>query len=342
MSFSAPGPRRDDSLSVTRTQGAPKVPGAPTASRPPLAGDQVVSSGPPALQRLLSHEQSRSAARIAGDKRLADSALRDVVGDLDGLLQSAAAHLQETSGRRSRKQLKKAVPQLVAIDELGYLPLGDVAEFLDLSRTDVAGVLTTLSDNGDVTPADRRAARDQLGRLRAQLQEVEINRDQSQLDRLIGYVVKIALLVGVAVAATPLGALAVGDSVLSEAIKTGVIALVAIALQQGVDITREWQKDHDPYAVAQRMHGALLEELSLARNLSKSPAYAGEHTVIEFRLQLRCATARITSLPLEWEHKQEYWLILDQIALALDHQTPKTLILLHRKLQTIPPPKTHG
>ncbi|TDU88212.1 hypothetical protein EV138_1754 [Kribbella voronezhensis] len=345
MSFSRPGPKRDDALSaVVGGKGLESRPGlvVPDDSGTPLMGAdaQTSSAGPPGRERLLQHEQSRLAALSAGDKKLADHALRAVIGDLDALLASAAAELRASGGgRRTKKQVKKAVPRLVAIDELGYLPLTDVADLLELSRADVDDVLASLAARGELSSADRDQALAQLANLRTKLQEIEVSRDHSLLTDLIAFIVKIALLVSIAVASTPLGALAVGDSVLAEAVKTGIIALVALALQQVVDGARERRAADDPYAVARRAREELLEELTLARNLTKTPAYEGEHVILRFRLQVRCASARVSSLPLEWPDKEQYWLILDQIALALDHDSPKSLILIRRKLEATPVPE---
>jgi hypothetical protein len=348
LSFSRPGPKRDDALSaVVGGKGLESRPAPvrPDDSGTPLLGEQAQpsSAGPPGRELLLQHEQARLAALSAGDKKLADHALRAVIGDLDALLTSAAAELRASAGgRRTRKQVKKAVPQLVAIDELGYLPLTDVADLLELSRDDVDGVLASLAARGELSSAERDRALAQLENLRTKLQEIEVSRDHALLGDLIAFIVKIALLVSVAVVSTPLGALAVGDSVLAEAVKTGIIALVALALQQIVDGARERHAAHDPYAVAKRAHEDLLDELTLARNLTKSPAYQGEHVVLRFRLQVRCASARVASLPLDWPDKDQYWLILDQIALALDHDSPKSLILIRRSLEATPVPERAG
>jgi hypothetical protein len=214
-----------------------------------------------------------------------------------------------------------------------------VADLLELSRDDVDGVLASLAARGELSSADRNEALARIQQLRTKLQEIEVNRDHSLLGGLIGFIVKIALLVTMAVASTPLGALAVGDSVLAEALKTGIIALVAIALQQVVDGAREWRAANDPYAVAKRAREDLLAELTLAKNLTKSPAYEGEHVVLRFRLQVRCATARVSSIPLDWPDKDQYLLMLDQIAGALDNGTPRTLILIRRKLEATPVPQ---
>ncbi|QNE21195.1 hypothetical protein F1D05_28905 [Kribbella qitaiheensis] len=346
MSFSRPGPKRDDALSaVVGGKGLDSRPGKlpeydEFGSPVPSDDDaQAISAGPPGQQTLMQHERARLAALDAGDKKLADNALREVIGDLDALLASAAAKLRAPAGsRRTKKQVRKVVPQLVAIDELGYLPLADVAELLHLTRADVDGVLASLAARGELGSADREQALAQIQQVRTKLQEIEVSRDHSQLDGLVGFILKIALLVTIAVASTPLGALAVGDPMVAEAIKTGIIALVAVALQQAVDGARAWQETHDQYAVAQQAREELLAELQLAKNLTKDPAYENEHLVLRFRLEIRCASARVSSVPLDWPDKEQYLLVLDQVTSALDNGTPKSLILIRRKLEATPTP----
>jgi hypothetical protein len=265
-----------------------------------------------------------------------------VIGDLEGLLAFAAAELRASAGgRRTRKQVKKAAPRLVAIDELGYLPLDEVAELLGLTQDDVDGVLAALVARGEVT--DRDLALGHIEQLRLKLREIEANRDHSLLSALVGFIVKLFLLVTIATAAAPLGALAVGDPVLAEVmlckvIQAGIIALVAIALQQAVDGVQDRHAEHAPYAVAQRAREDLLTELTLAKNLTKTPAYEGEHVVLRFRLHIRCATARVSAIPLDWPGKPQYWQLLDQIAQALAHDAPKTLVLIRRKLEATQAP----
>ena len=342
MSSFAPGPRREEwfKAPVERPSGAPKETGDDGAVRPPRPDEthQLSSAGPPALRTLFAHERKRSAARSADQMRLANAALRDVVGDLDVLLATAAAHLRESGHWRSRRRAKKVVPQLVTIAELNELPFDEVADFLGLPATEADSLLGRLTRQGGISREERQQALDQIEQLRVLLQEVEITRNHSLLDRLVGFIGKIALLVGIAVGSTPLGALAVGDSVMSEVIKTGVIALVAQALQHAVDTVREWQTEHDPYVVAHEAHTALLSDLLAAQTLTKTPAYEGEHAVLRFKLEVRCARARVASLPLAWEDKTQYWLALDDIATALDHESATALPGLQRRLWSLTPP----
>ncbi len=325
MSFSRPGPKRDDALSAVvggkgldaRDDGLVRGDSDLTE----LDEETPGSAGPTALQRLLLHERARLVALSAGDRKLADSALPEVIGDLEVLLSSAASVVRASDGgRRTRKQVKKAAPRLAAMDDL---PLVDVAELLGLKSSDVDDVLASLV-------VDRDLVLGYLEQLRLKLPELEVSRDHSMLSGLVGFVVKVFLLIAV-----PLGS---GDPVLAEAIRTGILALVASALRLSVETVRDWFPEREPVAAAERAREDLLAELTLAKNLTKTPAYEGEHVVLRFRLHVRCAAARVSSIPLDWPDKLQYWQLLDQIALALDHDAPKTLVLIRRKLETTPIP----
>lgn len=350
MSYSAPGPGREWFTPATKSEQVKKKAGQrkEKASKRDFSGGSIIlpkpdqvqlaSAGPPALRRLVRNEQRRTAARNGNRPQMADAALRDVIGDLDVLLATAETHVRTAGDRRSRRQLKKVVPELVTLAELDALPFDEVADFLGIPAAEADGLFAELVQRGGFSRADREKVLQQLRQLRKQLHQVEITRDHSLLDRLLGFIIRIALLVGIAVASTPLGALAVGDPVVSEAIKTGVIALVALALQQTVDAIRTWQTEQDPYVVARKAHTALLTEILAAEALTKTPAYQGEHAVLRFRLEVRCARARVASLPLEWSEKTQYWLELDHLILALDRGSLTTLPPLHRRLEALTPP----
>lgn len=322
MSFSRPGPKRDDALSAV-------VGGKGLDARDSLAleGSDLTeldeetpgSAGPTALQRLLQHEKTRLAALGAGDKRVADEVVPEVVTDLEALLSSAASVVRAADGgRRTRKQVKKAAPRLAALDDL---PLPDVADLLDLKRSEVDDVLASLV-------VDRDQVLVHLEQLKLKVRELETSRDHSMLSGLVGFVVKVFLLIAI-----PRGS---GDPVLAEAVRTAILALVAIALRQAVETVRDWFAEREPVAAAQRARDDLLAELTLAKNLTKTPAYEGEHTVLRFRLHVRSAAARVTTIPLDRPGRPQYWQLLDQIALALDHDAPKTLVLIRRKLESTP------
>lgn len=360
MSYSTPGPQRRDILSFltprrnehsaveqarheaerlsTRGPRAPREDGAVSRVRPPKSQGTALGA-PPALRSLFDHEQVRVDARGAGDTHLADRALREVVGDLNDLLDTAAAHVRRSGRGRSRQRVKDAIPGLVAIGGLSALPLDEVADLLDLPRDEADAALATLFKDGGISPAERHGTLRRIEELRAQLRQVELTRDHTLLDRLVGFIAKIALMVAVAVAAAPLGALAVGDPVIDEVVKAGVIALVAVALQYAADSVRDRHRRRDPYTVAREAHEALLTELPAAEALEDVPAYDGEHTVIRTRLSIRCSAARMASIPLVWSDKRRYWEILDEIADALDRRSPGTLTHVRRKLRTLYPPR---
>src|SRR5687767_3756886 len=228
MSYSAPGPRRDITSSGEPTvvqqarleaerlaaRQAPP-PAAPAAySR---AAAQPTSSEPPLLDHLIDQEQVRATARAAKDTVLADRALAAVVRDLDTMLDTAARHLRQAD---RAQEIREALPQVLG--GLTAVPLVEVADLLDLPRASVDEAWDLLAEHGGITPAGRAAALTAISDLRGRLQQAEITRDHSLLDRLFGFIVKIAVLVGMAVAAAPLGALAVGESVVKEVVKAAV------------------------------------------------------------------------------------------------------------------------
>jgi hypothetical protein len=349
MSYSAPGPRRDIHSSAKpvpsvveqarreaerlAAQQAPPPPSA-ASSRPARPEEQSSAAGPPLLHDLIDQEQVRVGALAANDAVLADRALGAVVRDLDALLDAAAQHLRTQNDRSA--QIREGLPQVLG--GLTAVPLVEVADLLDLPPTSVETVWTLLAEHGGITRAERTATLAGISDLRGRLQQAEMTRDHSLLDRLFGFVVKIAVLVGVAVAAAPLGALAVGESVVKEVVKAAVIGLVAVALQQATETVRDWRLARNPYTVAQAAHLALIDELATARGLRQRQAYEGEHTVLRVRLEIRSCVARVAAIPLEWVDKQRYWSILDGITAVLDHGKPDELGPLRRQLIALNPP----
>jgi len=357
MSYSMPGPQRRDiftssqpgkpkkSVTAEARQQADRLAARPprddkkftvAAPRPPRPEEMVAAaSGPPALQHLFEHEEIRLAARTADDLRLADRALSEVVGDLNQLLDSAATHLRQSGRGRSRQQVKDAVPQLAAISGLAALPLGDVAALLGLPRGEADNVLAVLAKEGGISPAKRHYALEQIEQLRGQLRQVELTKNHSLLDRLIGFIVKIGLLAAIAVAAVPIGAVAVGESIVKEVVKAGITALIALALQQTAEGVRDHHRERDPETLTDKAHAALIDDLSAAQTLWKEPAYNGEHTVIQVRLAIRCCTMRAVSISLTWKDKQQYWRLLEEIPATLTRSSSDALLALQRKLATL-------
>jgi hypothetical protein len=308
------------------------------AVRPPRPEEQSAAAGPPDLDRLFAHEQTRSNARRANNAKLANRALIEVIGDLDHMLDIVAGQLRLAGRGRSRQQVKDAVSQLVATSRLAVLPLREMSDLLDIPHGEVDTVLAVLAKNGGISPPERQAALEQVERLRALLRQAASTKDHSLLDRLLDFIVEIVILVTIAIAATPLGTIAVGDSVIKEVIKAGLIALVAVALQNAIDSIRERRRARNPYVTARAAHAALVNELLIAEGLNKEPAYEGEHTVIKIRLMIRCCAARIASISLAWKDTQQYWSLLDEIEADADKQPPSTLASVRRKLQILTPP----
>ncbi|MDQ3576511.1 MAG: hypothetical protein M3443_02700 [Actinomycetota bacterium] len=354
MTYSAPGgPRRDIFSSPllhppqTSTVDEARAEAERLKARPPMTHndprevaplaplavvevEEASESGLSPLRRLLEHEEARAVARRADDSESADRALGAVVVDLDGLLDAVSAHLRYAGRGKSRQLVKEAVPRLVAVFSLTDLPLGEVADSLDIDRAEVDTVLAALAAHGGLSPAERHGAVAGIEKLRERLREAEITRDHAALDRLIEVIVGIDLLVAVAASVAPMAALAAGESVVNEVVKAGIIALVTVALVAPTSRDSRVVDAHD----------ALLTELAEAGGLARKPAYHGEHAVIRIKLHLRCGAARLASIPSVWADKQRYWDLLDEVTAALDQWRPDTLDhSLHQLRALTPPPR---
>ncbi|MCG8926984.1 hypothetical protein [Lentzea sp. CC55] len=353
MSYSTPFRREDDfyrkkrkedaSVVAQARQAAEQLPTPPpkddtVVSRPQRQEEQTAAAAPPVLELLLHHEEERAAARSSGDLRLATSALVGVVRDLDVLLDGVERYLRQTGRGRARQRVRDAMPHLVAISAVAALPLAEVGEFLDLPPDRVEAVLTSLARHGGISPAQRQKALEQIRWLRGQLQQVMVTEDHSLLDRLLAFVSKFVLLGIIALASAASGAFAVGESVVKEVIKTGVIALVAAALQMGADRVLTEHTKQSRHSAAREAHAALLAELSTASALWEAPAYDGEHVVIRMRLAVRMCAVRVASIPLKWQDKWRYWDLLDELAAALNKDTPDGFRVQLRKITTLSPP----
>ncbi|MEU7478219.1 hypothetical protein AB0A63_19700 [Lentzea sp. NPDC042327] len=352
MSYSTPF-RRDDgfhrekrqedtSVVAQARQAAEQLPAPPAddrvAARPLRQKEEPAAAAPPVLELLLHHEEERAAARASGDLRLAATALVGVVQDLDVLLDSVEDHLRQTSRRRSRQRVREAMPHLVAISAISALPWAEVGEFLDLPPDRVAAVLDSLARHGGISPAQRQRALEQIRWLRGQLRQVVATRDHSLLDRLLAFVSKFVLLGFVVLASAASGAFAVSESVLKEVVKTGVVALVAAALQMSVDHVLGKRTRQGRHSAARDEHAALVSELSAAESLWEAPAYDGEHAVVRTRVAVRMCAVRVASIPLEWREKWRYWDLLDELTAALAEDTPDRLRVGLRRITALSPP----
>ncbi|WP_116040810.1 hypothetical protein [Amycolatopsis palatopharyngis] len=356
MSYSVPGPgheggffrrKREQTESVVaqarqsadQLSAGTRPPDREAVShRPAREEERRTFREPPVLDRLLEHEGIRSAAHAAGDLRLADRALVDVVGDLDELLDSAATHLRGTGRGRSRQHVQEALPHLVAMSGVAALPLADVAEFLGLPREQVDEVLRTLARNGGISPAERHQALRNVEWLREQLRQVEVTKNHSLLERVLEFVSKFVLLWVVTIASAASGAFAVEEPVVKEVIKTAVVGLVAAALQLAANHALGERAKRDRATVAGNAHAALLADLPQAHALWDAPAYDGEHVVLRTRIGIRCCVARVASIPLDWPDKRRYWDLLDAVNAALNEESPADLARLLRTLAALRPP----
>lgn len=335
--------KEDSSLVAHARQAAEQLPTPPeddvVVSRPERPEEKKISSAaPPVLELLLYHEEERAAARASGDVQLAANALMGVVRDLDALLDSAEHYLRHTGRGKSRRQVREAMPHLVAISALADLPLAEVAAFLDLPPDRVEAVLASLTAHGGIGPTQRQEALQQIRWLRGRLHQAAATQDHSLLDRLLAFVSRFVLLGAIALASAASGAIAVSESAIKEVIKTGVVALVAAALQMAGDRALTERSKRSKHNAARQAHAALLAELSTAGALWEEPAYDGEHVVVRTRLALRMCAVRVASIPLEWQDKWHYWDLLDDLAAALGEATADGLRIQTRRITALSPP----
>lgn len=353
MSYSTPFSRDDDSrrrrqvdqslvakarLEAGRLPAPPPLPDHVTHQQV-RQDQQVAAASPPVLELLAYHEEERAAARAAGNVKLADRALIEVVHDLDVLLDSTEGYLSQKPARRARQRVRDAVPHLVAIDAVSAMPLREVAGFLGLPPDRVDAVIASLARHGGIDDADRKRALEQIRWLRDQLQQVEITRDHSLLDRVLRFVSRFVILGFITLTAAAAGAFSVSESVVKEVVKTAVIMLVGAALQLGADQVRVRRDQQDERDAAREAHAALLSDLAGASTLWQEPAFEGDHAVTRLRLATRMCAARVASIPLEWQDKWQYWDLLDEIAAALATDTPHVLAILMRQLKALTPPR---
>jgi hypothetical protein len=302
---------------------------------PEQNGDRTSTAAPPVLELLLYHEEERAAARAAGNSTLADSALFNVVRDLDTLLDATEEHLRRAARGLSRAQVRRVMPHLAA---MSALPLDDVAEFLGLPSQRVQDVLVELARQGRVDPDVRAQALLQVQALREKLHQVIVAKDHSLLDRVLAFASRFVLLGVVALASAASGALAVDESVVKEVVKTAVVALVAAALQLGVEHVRSHRAEEARRATARDAHHALLTDLATAGTLWQPPVYEAEHGVLRIRLAVRACVVRVATIPLGWSDKWTYWDILDDVNAALHAPDPGGLASQVRRLSALAPP----
>ncbi|GAB3836068.1 hypothetical protein [Kribbella italica] len=227
MSLTSGGPRREDFFKVPgKGAGAPVKPGekAPVDRTAALSvgAFQPVIAAVPMPRRLFEHEAERAAALAAGSD--GERELKNVVADLDVALTTAVLLLRGVEHAKARERVVEAVPVLV--DTAEYKPLDAAAGFLDLDGEDVVEIVDELTDRGYAGPTEEAIA--QAEELREQLRQV----DHEQLDAFLDSALRIVVLVSIAGAAAPLGALTEGDPKLAEAAKAGVVGLAAVALQE--------------------------------------------------------------------------------------------------------------
>ncbi|MGH3848855.1 MAG: hypothetical protein ACRDRT_04000, partial [Pseudonocardiaceae bacterium] len=259
-----------------------------------LRDTQSTDTGEPPFDHLMWANEERLAALRAENEQLARSALREVVGDLDMLLDSATAHVWRSRNTRDRKQIKKIAKRNLAASTVAELPLGEIADLLDVPREQVEMALRSLRVQGALDAGTRDAALRQIRFLRAQLQLVEATEDHSLLDKLVAFIVKFAMALAIAVAATVTGTLAVGDRLVENLVmNAAVVALVTMALQSATAAIRERRNERNPYAATRGALAELNAELAnFASTIGTRSAYALERPVGRIRLLVKTYKAQ--------------------------------------------------
>jgi hypothetical protein len=325
MSYSAPGPRRETAWE-RQIQRPPFEQQIPQVQRPPFERiiprkpdvTQSAAAGDPPIDWLLTANNERHDALIAGDVALARSALQEVVADLDRMLDTVKKQLVRSTSA-DRQRVKRIVKDDLAAAAVAALPLGDVADLLEMSNDQVEVVIRSLRAKGAVDVAARERALAQIKHLRAQLRAVKATNDHELLDRLVSFIVKLAQALVIAVAATVAGTLAIGESLVDGlVVKTAIVALVTLALNSAATAVRERWDKRSPYAVTRESLADLTAELmKFASTSTASPAYEHEWPVARIRLLVKTCKAQQALIDTQWKHKAACWNVLGELAVIL-------------------------
>jgi hypothetical protein len=243
LSYSVPGPER-----LARQTANPITEARDELER--FAPKRPPNTGPPDLDLLVTHEQARSAARRENNATAADRALTEVVDDVQGMLEFVAEELRSSGRGRSRQQVKDGVKRLVRTSRLSTLPLRDMADLFNLPPDSVDTVVTALTRDGGISPAERLDALKGIDHLREQLRQVEASHDHELLDRLLRFIVEIVVLV-------PLSAVGRGDLVIKDVVKAATIALVALTLRNIATISLERNDAQQLWALIDEIEAAI-------------------------------------------------------------------------------------
>lgn len=325
MSYSAPGPRRDHREARSDPSSAKPPPvGSPSqvwVARPTPHSDRSVGEGEPMLDHLMRVNEERLAALHEENEQLARSALHEVVADLDSLLDSTMSHVWPSRSSRTRKHVKKIVKQDLAVSTAAALPLGEVADLLDMRREQVDAVLRILRKQGAVDAGTRDAALREISQLRGQLRLVEATEDHNLLDRLMGFLVGIAQALAIAGAATVTGTLAIGEHLVDTlVVKAAIIGLVTKALVSAMIAIRDRRHRRDPYTIARDSLADLIAELAtFSSGVGTEAAYELQWPVGRIRLLVKSYKTQQAMLEITWGNKALCWNALSELALLVGH-----------------------
>ncbi|KAA9156572.1 hypothetical protein FPZ12_027390 [Amycolatopsis acidicola] len=289
MTHAAPNPggfdpffrqRKEEQLVESRRGAGEPNPGGHEEPAGVEEGDELVPpEGPFSLDRLRAHEEARAAARRAGNTGVAGEALQQVAADLVQLLDLARDQIKETGKGASRQRVRATFPKVKTGLEPAFT---ETAEFLGLAPERVADVQRTLARDGGVAPADRHQALKDVDALRAQVREATTGLDHEEADRLLSSVARLAVLE------------IAGGPPVKDSVQAGFAALATFALR-------------DP-ATSAGEPGVWHERLN---EQAKQTSY-GEKVLVG----VRCCAARVVTLSLDWEEKEQYWQLLGEIETA--------------------------
>ena len=329
MSFIVPGQgKKNEEVKGTRAGAKPLAPES-TASAPVEEPPVVEFDGwPPELQQVVEDDFRRTSALAGYRWKAADDALVAVVRGLDDLLDLAAGWIQADEPRRSRKSAAGTAASTPLAE-----PFDEAADLLGIPADEVGEAVDLLGRPVRRSRADRRTALRAIKQLRVQLQQIEITSDHSRLSPLLGFIVRVVLVLGTAVGPQSGSALVTGEEHPDTVIQPAVGALVAFALERRTAALEDAWHERKPATVAAQTHKDLLDASADADALA-GPA-DDELTVLAFRVLVRSARAWVACFQLDgtFAEKLQYWQVLDEITAAIRDRSADDLRTLHRRLE---------
>lgn len=269
MSFSAQpwSGRNDLGRPVTEAQAPLPGPGRGVGPLDPN-GDR--------LARLLAAEQGRREAAELADRRLAVHRLTEVTSVLDEILVAARAELLAACSTPVRPEVAGRAAGLAT---LARLPLEQLAEMLGLpAEASVSIVLDRLAAGESVSALERDVALAEIDTLRQRLREVRPE-EPALLQRIIRRVVAVAVALAAAAAGAALAAAVVGEDLVVEIVKAGVMVLVGMTLAVGERRLLEYRRRIDPVRLAEHRRERLVTALDDVAAADTAPAFRHERAV---------------------------------------------------------------